>query len=113
MRAHACACYRPRRIAPHGSTYGYDVLVRLGWLRQHQRATYEEIHTDLTLQVRISAAHVRYLYQQMYLPLLACHERQQRVRLAQVAQQQGGLLLALDGLAPQGGEPQLPTVVQP
>ena len=29
-----------QRLAPPGSTYGYDVLVRLGWLRQHQRATY-------------------------------------------------------------------------
>jgi hypothetical protein len=39
--------------------------------------------------------------------LLACHERQQRGRLAQVAQEQGGLIVALDGLAPQGGEPQI------
>jgi hypothetical protein len=50
---------------------------------------------------------VRYLYQHVYLPLLACHERQQRGRLAQVAQEQGGLIIALDGLAPQGGEPQI------
>jgi len=28
-----------QRLAPPGSTYGYDVLVRIGWLRQHQRAT--------------------------------------------------------------------------
>jgi Transposase, Mutator family len=50
---------------------------------------------------------VRYLYQQFYLPLRACHERQQRDRLAQVAKAQGGVLIALDGLAPQAGEPQL------
>ena len=55
----------------------------------------------------ISASHVRYLYQYFYLPLLACHERQQRDRLAQVAKEQGGLIIALDGLAPQGGEPQI------
>src|SRR5947207_14601136 len=55
----------------------------------------------------ISESHVRYLYQHVYLPLLACHERQQRGRLAQVAQEQGGLVVALDGLAPQGGEPQI------
>jgi len=94
-------------LAPPGSTYGYDVLVRLGWLRQHQRATYREIHTELSARLIISEAHVRYLYQHVYLPLLACHERQQRGRLAQVAQEQGGLLIALDGLAPQGGEPQI------
>jgi hypothetical protein len=47
------------------------------------------------------------LYQQVYLPLLACHERQHRDHLAQVAKAQGGLIIALDGVAPQGGEPQI------
>jgi hypothetical protein len=94
-----------QRLAPPGSTYGYDVLVRSGWLRQHHHATYREMHTDLSAKLSISAAHVRYLYQYVYLPLLACHERQQRDRLAQVAQEHGGVLIALDGLAPQGGEP--------
>jgi hypothetical protein len=96
-----------QRIAPAGSTYGYDVVVRIGWWRQESRATYREMHAELASQVRISASHVGYLYQQVYLPLLACHERQHRDRLAQIAQQQGGLIVALDGLAPQGGEPQI------
>ena len=96
-----------QRMALPGSTYGYDVLVRIGWLRQHQRATYSEIHTDLSSRLHISPSHVRYLYQQCYLPLLACHERQQQDRLTQVAKAQGGVLIALDGLAPQAGEPQL------
>jgi hypothetical protein len=96
-----------QQIAPTGSTYGYDVLVRIGWLRQYQRATYEEIHTALASQLAISPSHVRYLYQHVYLPLLACHERQQRDHLAQVAQAQGGVIIALDGLAPHGGEPQI------
>ena len=30
-----------------------------------------------------------------------------RGRLARAAQEQGGLIIALDGLAPQGGEPQI------
>src|SRR5262249_55144902 len=79
----------------------------IGWLRQHQRATYGEIHLALSARLAISAAHVRYLYQHYYLPLLACHERQQRGRLAQVAQEQGGVIIALDGLAPQGGGPHI------
>jgi hypothetical protein len=81
--------------------------VRIGWLRQHQCATYREIHTDLASRFPISESHVRYLYQRLYLPLLACHTRQQGERLAQVAKEQGGLIIALDGLAPQGGEPQI------
>jgi Transposase, Mutator family len=96
-----------QRLAPLGSTYGYDVLVHIGWLRQHQRATYSEIHLTLSARLAISEAHVRYLYQHFYLPLLACHERQQCGRLARVAQEQGGLIIALDGLAPQAGEPQI------
>jgi Transposase, Mutator family len=96
-----------QRIALPGSTYGYDVLVRIGWRRQKSRATYREIHAELASQVCISESHVGYLYQQVYLPLLACHERQHRDHLAQIAQQQGGLIVALDGLAPQGGEPQI------
>ena len=96
-----------QRIAPAGSTYGYDVIVRIGWWRQESRATYREIHAALAAQVRISPSHVGYLYQQIYLPLLACHERQHRDHLARMATKQGGLIIALDGLAPQGGEPQL------
>jgi Transposase, Mutator family len=96
-----------QRLALPGSTYGYDVLVRIGWWRQEYRATYREIHAELASQVHISESHVGYLYQRVYLPLLACHERQHRAHLARIATQQGGLIVALDGLAPQGGEPQI------
>ena len=96
-----------QRLAPAGSTDGYDDVVHIGWWRQEARATYREIHAALTSRVRISESHVGYLYQQVSLPLLACHERRHRDRLAQIATQQGGLIVALDGLAPQGGEPHI------
>lgn len=96
-----------QQIALPGFTYGYDVLARIGWLRQERRDTYTEIHQDLMTRIQISESHVRYLYQQAYLPLLACHERQYWDHLAQAAKQHGGLIIALDGLAPEGGEPQL------
>jgi hypothetical protein len=95
-----------QQIALPGSSYGYDVLATIGYQRQ-QHATFAEIHTALTPTLHISAAHVRHLYQHVYLPLLACHERQQSERLATVAKQHGGLMIALDGLAPEGGEAQL------
>lgn len=94
-------------IALPGSTYGYDVLVRIGWWRQQYHATYREIHAELATRVHISESHVRHLHQQVYLPLLACHERQHCDCLAEVANQHGGLIIALDGLAPQAGEPQI------
>ncbi len=96
-----------QQIAPKGSVYGYDVLAQIGWLRQEGRATYDEIYKMVATQVRISKSQVRYLYQDVYLPLLACNERQHWDQLAKVAQQQGGLCIGLDGLVPEGGEPQL------
>ena len=60
-----------QRLALPGSTYGYDVLVRMAWWRQESRATYHEMHTALASQVRISASHVGSLSQQVSLPLLA------------------------------------------
>jgi hypothetical protein len=94
-------------IAPAHSTYGYDVLARIGWLRQQCCLTYEQIHIDLSQRVAISESHIRALYQRSYLPLIACHERRQRERLERAAREQGGVLIALDGLAPEAGEPQL------
>jgi hypothetical protein len=96
-----------QQIAPKGSVYGYDVLAQIGWWRQEGRATYNEIHQMVAAQVQISKSQVRYLYQDVYLPLLACNERQHWDQLAKVAQQQGGLCIGLDGLVPEGGEPQL------
>jgi hypothetical protein len=96
-----------QQVAPRGSTYGYDVLARIGWLRQERRDAYAEIRAELAGQVQISDSHVRYLYQQVYLPLLACHERRYWADLAQATRQHGGLIIGLDGLAPEGGEPQL------
>jgi hypothetical protein len=69
--------------------------------------TYEQIHAELSQRVTISESHVRRLYQRSYLPLLACHERRGQGRLETLAKQQGGLIIALDGLQPEAGEPQL------
>jgi hypothetical protein len=94
------------QIAPWYGTYGYDVIAQIGWQRQTQCARFADIHRTLHAQVQISESQVRYLYHQQYLPLLACHERRQLDHLRQVADQVG-LILTLDGLAPEGGEPQL------
>ena len=88
-----------QQITLPGSTYGYDVVARIGWLRQEWRDIYAEIRDNLASRVQISESHVRYLYQQVYLPSLACHERRYWDRLARAAQQHGGLIIALDGLA--------------
>jgi hypothetical protein len=106
------ACERPlpsaewQQIAPKYSTYGYDVLAQVGWERQRHNLPFETIYANLNEHVQISEAHVRYLYYHKYLPLLACHERQRLTELTHLAHT-SGLLLGLDGLMPEGGEPQL------
>lgn len=95
-----------QQIAPWYGTYGYDVIAQIGWQRQARREQFASIHTSLESQLQISESEVRRLYHDVYLPLLACQERPQRERLAATAGEVG-LLLALDGLAPEGGEPQL------
>jgi hypothetical protein len=94
------------QIAPVSCTYGYDVIAQIGWQRQVDHQVFGEIHSELRKRIQISETQVRVVYHQRYLPLLACHERQQWDRLQAMALQ-GGLILGLDGLAPEGGEPQL------
>jgi len=92
--------------APKYGTYGYDVIAQIGWERQRQRARFAEVQARLDTHLEISEAHVRHLYHCQYLPLLACHERQHLADLQKLAQP-AGLLLGMDGLMPEGGEPQL------
>jgi Transposase, Mutator family len=95
-----------QHLAPKGGTYGYDVIAQLGWERQKGWTRFAEVCAHLRPAVQISESQVRYLYHFQYLPLLACHERQHRADLATLAQTTG-LILGLDGLMPEGGEPQL------
>jgi len=97
---------RWQEVAPIWCTYGYDVIAQIGWQRQIQRQTFREIYLDLQASVRLSETQVRAIYTYRYLPLLACHERQQMKQLETIAAQTG-LWLSLDGLAPEGGEAQL------
>ena len=96
-----------RHLALPGSTYGLDVVARLGRLRHQTALSFAAVHTALVDQIQISRSQVHTLYQEAYLPLLAATERTHHAALTRLAEQSGGLLLALDGLAPAGGEPQL------
>ena len=95
-----------QQIAPIHCTYGFDVIASIGWHRQTEYHTFERIHSDLCGKVAISESQIRHLYTYRYLPLLASHERSHWERLQQISKE-SGLILSLDGLAPEGGEPQL------
>jgi hypothetical protein len=94
------------QIAPRFCTYGYDVIAQIGWLRQSRKEQFAAIQDNLSVRVKISETQVRNLYHERYLPLLACSERQSRDQLLAIAARTG-IILSLDGLAPEGGEPQL------
>jgi hypothetical protein len=92
-----------------GTTYGLDVIARLGRLRHPAGLPFAGIHTALADHVQISRSQVRTLYQEAYLPLLVAADRTHLTALTRLAEQEGGLLLALDGLALDGLAPiQLP-----
>lgn len=94
------------QIAPKACTYGYDVIGQIGWERQTYHRTFGEIHKDLSARIQISEKQVSYLYHERYLPLLACHERIKWPELRELSER-AGLMLTMDGLAPEGGEAQL------
>jgi hypothetical protein len=101
-----CISARWQHIAPRHCTYGYDVIAQIGWQRQTHQQRFAAIHQALQSHLQISEAEVRLLYHERYLPLLACHERQYLGEL-QAVSEQTGLILSMDGLAPEGGEAQL------
>jgi len=97
---------RWQQLAPLHCSYGFDVIARIGWLRQHEKREFERIHEELSQQLKISESEVRYLYYYRYLPLIACLQREEWEEVKRISEE-SGLILSLDGLAPEGGEPQL------
>jgi hypothetical protein len=95
-----------QHLAPKGGTYGFDVIAQLGWERQKKHLEFAAVHERLQPMVQISESEVCFLYTHHYLPLLACHERTHLADLRTLARTTG-LILGLDGLMPEGGEPQL------
>lgn len=90
---------------PH-STYGLDVLVRIGYQRDYRRMTFSQVQAALPAHIRVSERHLPNLYRE-YLALLACAERLDVDKLKAAAARYGGLILSVDGLEPEGGQPQL------
>ncbi len=90
---------------PH-STYGLDVVAQIGWWRDHEHLSGNEIYHRLEGRVQISRRQVDWLLQQ-YRLLLACAEQPPLTLLDQAVAEYGGLLISLDGLEPEGAQEQL------
>jgi len=91
-----------------GSSYGLDVVARIGAWRFGQHRTREEIWRRLQQEtpVQISERHVQNLLE-VYLALLRASQQALYPRLAATVEAHGGLILALDGLQPEQGNEQL------
>ena len=90
-----------------GVTYGLDVIVRVGWRRQHDHRTMNEIGQELrSLGIQITAREVERLWD-YYRLLLRGLSQADVVKLREAEQSYGGLIWSADGLQPESGEAQL------
>ena len=94
------------RLSLPNRTYGLDVLVRIGYLRDYARWTPPRIRQSLPDHIKVSERHISNLYNE-YLALLACAERLGVDELRDAVRRYGGLIFSIDGLEPEGGQPQL------
>jgi hypothetical protein len=93
-------------VAPKYGTSRFDVIAQIGWARQKEHAWFERIQAQLAPRIHISESQVHYVYHRQYLPLVGCQEPQHLAELQSLARTRG-LILGLDGLVVEGGEPQL------
>ncbi len=87
---------------PYG-IFGLDVLAHVGWLRDFQHATLDEVWADLRSRFPIGRSTVANLYQD-YLAVRAAADRLDDEALIAATQADGGLRLATDGVAPKPGQ---------
>ena len=90
-----------------GVTYGLDVIVRVGWRRQHDHRTMSEMGQELrALGIQITDREVERLWD-YYRLLLRGLSQADFVKLREAEQAYGGLIWSADGLQPESGEAQL------
>jgi len=90
------------RISLPYSTYGLDVLAFIGWQHEHEHKQFVEIQQELNRrEVLINERNVGKLYRQ-FLALLGGMNARVEKRLAEAAEEHGGLIWGLDGLQPEG-----------
>jgi len=90
-----------------GCSYGLDVIVQVGWWREQEHLNRVQIHGRLRERgVQLSEREVDHLYTH-YQVLQACAARLDQARLTALVAAHGGLIISLDGLAPEGATEQL------
>lgn len=86
---------------PH-STYGLDVLARIGWRHEYEHRQLVEIQQELNEKgILISERNVGKLYRQ-FLALLGGTSEGTRQQLEEIVKEHGGVVWAIDALQPEG-----------
>ncbi len=86
---------------PH-STYGLDVLAFIGWQHEHEHKQLVEIQKMLNQrEVEVCERHVGRLYRR-FLALLGGMNEKIEKKLAETAEEHGGLMWGIDALQPEG-----------
>lgn len=89
---------------PH-STYGLDVLVQCGWWHDHDALTSRQILARLQGRVQISRRQIDHFIIQAR--LLRAAAQADLATVAPSVAAYGGVILSIDGLAPEGAQEQL------
>lgn len=84
------------------STYGLDVLARIGWRHEHDHRQFVEIQHELNESgILVSEWNVGQLYRQ-FLALLGGKREETQRELEATVEKHGGLIWAIDALQPEG-----------
>jgi len=99
---------RGAKLSLPNVTYGLDVMAYIAWRRNGAQKQFKEIWHELRTdyQVDISEREVGRLYRQIQ-ALLMGNQAAIHQELAAAAQANGRLIMAVDGLQPEGGGPKL------
>jgi hypothetical protein len=105
--SHLQARYRSaeaEKLCMKFTTYGFDVLCLVGELRFKHHRTRQEIADELQARgVKTSDRNAQMLYERYLALLSASLDDHIRTELQLVSQQNGGLLLSMDGVQPEKG----------
>jgi hypothetical protein len=94
------------QLAPKGSSFGFDLIVQIGWWRFWEHQTLDEIHAKLRVcHLPISRRHILNLILDFLALVYAAHPN----RLAAFRREWGrhGLYISVDGLQPETGNDSL------
>ncbi|HEY4690996.1 MAG TPA: hypothetical protein VIK33_16925 [Anaerolineae bacterium] len=99
-------CAEAERLSPKGSSFGFDLIVQIGWWRFWEHRTLDEIATVLaTRHLPVSRRHILNLIGEFLALLRAAQPA--KIEAQRAYFQRHGLVISLDGMGPEQGNEML------